>query len=318
MAVTAVQLDTKSKGGTLCRRPSEGGCSEVFTLKLDAPSDNYPVIASQANALSARFPNPGQAWPPNVNNGWYAETFAFANIDSDLDYRWKVTVTYKPLQPGEQNTENGPNPLLWPAVYWLEWIEFEEAVTQGRNIQAIGPPSIQRAADQLGPIVNGALQEFEEGLVKTTRQAVLCIQKNVATLDQVLAVESAYQNTTNSDTVYGIGPRRYEYLSVDSGGVQNAAGQSYYARVARVKISETTDRTLLNIGWHNRNLSGKLVKYRVEEVDEVTGDSFDPKKYVEPSEPGFLTLLGARSNTPVSVGYRILRPAAYLSLLTGA
>lgn len=312
MANTCV-IETKGVGGTLSPLYSDETITERFLVTLDTASRNLPAILNSARAANpTQFPLRGQSWPLNPGYGLYAKKFDF-EMRSDMGKQWAINVSYLPLEPNEPNTEgSNDNPLLWPATYAVDWVEYEEAITKARNVEALGGSTsgAPRAANTLGPVVNGALQEFDEGIFEVVRDPVISITRNVATLDQVLSIESTYSRTTNSDTVYGVGPRRYKYLGVESGGVQTANGISYYTRTVRVQITKTTDRILNNVGWHfwyDDDGTKKLARFTV--------DDDDTKEKVPASEPGFLLRTGNKSTTPETVTYRHLEEVAYAGLL---
>lgn len=323
MANTCV-LHLKGCSGTLSRRYTDESWSEVFRVSLDTATRNGPAIITAARAANpTEFPLRGQAWPANPTYGLYADTFPIAPYDS-LGKQWLVTVNYVPLKAGEQNNEGtSDNPLLWPAVFTLDWIEREEAITEARNVEAIAQSSpTPRAANTLGLVTNSAGEEFDEGIFKTVRRAVVCITKNVPTLDSVLAVESQYADTTNSDTVYSIGPRRYQYLSVESPGKQIANGITYFARTVRVLVDKTTDRVVNNVGWSSWAAPADdpfgpitLTRIRINAVDE---NGKATKEKVDPAEPMFLQLNGSfvpNSAAATKVTYRYLTETPYAGLL---
>jgi hypothetical protein len=311
-------LDIKASGGTLSRRYSDESVTERFRVRLDTASRSLPTILNLARAANpTQFPLRGQAWPAAATYGLYADNFQFTPV-GDLQKDWHITVTYMPLKPGEPDTEGDDNPLNWPATYSIEWAEREEAVVEARNIATQGQssPGGTRNANTLGPLVNSAGEEFEESVFRTVRRAVLSIHKNIASLDQVLSVEANYADTTNSDTVYGIGPRRYMYYGVESSGVQTANGINYYARTIRVMLDKTTDRYFNNVGWNyctfvgGQNGESKLTRFKVKASDDENDEA-----EVDSPEPQFLLLSGLKSTTAVTIGYRALQEVPYASLL---
>lgn len=298
--------------GTLSRRYADESVQEKFHVRLDTPTRSVVSVCNTARlANPTQFPLRGEAWPAEPMYGLFADSFQCEML-SELGYSWHVTVTYAPLRPNESNTEGtNDNPLLWPAIYSLDWIETEVAITEGRNVEALGSAApTPRPALTNGPVVNAALQEFEEGIFDSRRDAVLVIQKNVATLDEVLAIERDYALTTNSDTVLGIGPRRYKYLGVESSGRQVSNGIIYYPRTIRVAILKTTDRQVNNVGWHywtTINDVKQLVRAKVKDDDNNKVDS---------AEPVFLATTGGLSvGTPVKITYRYLTEVPYAGLL---
>lgn len=303
-------------GGSLSRRYSDEGAWEKFRVTLDTATSSIVTACNSARAANpTQFPLRGQAWPEHPTYGLYADSFD-ADIISETAAIWEITVRYAPLQPNESDTEgSNDNPLLWPAVFGLEWIEREVAITEARNVEAFTGVNHSRSALTLGPVVNSALQEFDEGIFDSIREAVLVITRNVPSINDVLAIERDYGLTCNSDTVFGIGPRRYKYLGVETPGRQVANGIVYFPRVIRVAILKTTDKVVNNVGWHNLDFGGNIVKYKVRDVDD-NGSAIEPPVYVDPAEPGFLTMAGGRSTTATKVTYRYLTEVPYAGLLS--
>jgi hypothetical protein len=299
-------IDVSGVTGTLSDKYANEVVTQRFRISLDAANRNIVNIAELARAANpTQFPLRGQAWPDNPTYGLYAKQFQFEPM-SELLTNWKCTVSYQPLEPGESNTGGVSNPLLWPATYSADWVEYEEAVTEAKNVEAFtGGPG--RAALTLGPVVNTAYQEFDEGLYRTVREMVLNIHRNLPSLDAVAQLNYDFQDTTNSDTYKGQGARRWMFLGAVSPGIQTANGIDYWPTTISVHLKKTTDRKINNVGWKNLNFDGDVVAYKIldDESDQL----------VDVSEPAFLSLTGARApDTPLAITYRYLTETAYASL----
>lgn len=301
---------TKGVGGTLSRRYADESITERFHVGLDTASTNLPAILNAARAANpTEFPLRGQSWPANPGYGLTADSFAF-EMRSDLGKQWDIVVTYTPLQSDEPDTEGtNDNPLLWPVVRQLSWIEREEAITEARNVQAF-TGAFTRPALQLGPVVNTAYEEFDEGLFRTVRRAVLNVTKNVATLDECLALEDAFADTCNDSTILGVGPRKLAYLATEVNGPQKANGITYYVRTAQIVKEKTTDRRVNNVGWHCFDNDDGVTKRRCKVKDIESGE------FVDVSEPAFLTLAGKQSGSAVAIDWRYLTETSYSGLLS--
>lgn len=319
---TECVLDLKASSGTLSKRYSDESVSERFRVKLDTSSRSLPAIMALARAANpTEFPLRGQAWPAAPTYGLYADNFQFTPI-GNLQKDWHITVTYLPLKPGESSVEGvSDNPLLWPKAFTWEWLEREEAVLQARNVEDFGHNSEAgvRAAGTLGPLENSARQEYAESIFRTVRRGVICVTQNVATLGDVAAVEDQYADTTNSDTVYNIGPRRYKYLSVDSPGPTSANGITYHPRIIRVAIEKTTEFECNNVGWNHwvRDGDGKKWLAAVK-IKETGDDGKATETLVTPPEPVFLGQLGTYGEgqpTLKTQHWRYLTEKPYASLL---
>lgn len=311
MAVTEVTKKSKAIAGTLSRRYSDEQTSQVFNVYLDAQSEDLPTILAQAQqaGFTARIPNRGEAWPVNPTYGLYADSFAFSPVEDLLKW-YEVTVNYMPLKPGEPNTEEtNDNPLLWPRTYKWDWVEFEEAIVEARNVDAF-TGGAGRAALTLGPMENPAYQEYDEGLFETVREGVLCIRYNVATLEEISDIEDEYSGTCNSDTVAGRPARRWKYIGVEDGEEQIANGVKYRPIVVRVQLTRSTDRKVNSVGWKHYNPAGTdLVIAKVK--DDDTGEM------VPASEPVFIGLDGKMSASAVSNSWRYKNEVPYAPLING-
>lgn len=299
--------------GTLTADYKGDTASEKFYIKLDTATRDIVSVANSARAANpSQFPLRGEPWPVNPGYGLYAKTHAFSNL-SELGSLWECVVTYMPLDPSEPNTNGNSNPLLWPAVYGLEWLEEDVPITRGRNVEAIGSGTTagERVALTLGEIVNSALQEFDEGLFRTRRTPVITVTKNVGTLDEVYYVQKDFEDTTNSDTIGSVEPRRMEYLCVEHNGQQTANGTLYYARTVKIALKKTTDRRINNRGW-NYWKTIDSVKTLVPFTVKQEGSTDETLT----SEPAFLTLAGGKATAPTTVTYRVLEEVPYASLLS--
>lgn len=313
MIVTECELDLESYGGTM-NATFKDDISEVYNVKLNTASRDIPLILSECALVNPlEFPLRGGAWKVRPAYGLFAHTFKF-DRDAKVRTRYKIGVEYGPVPPGQPNVDgSGDNPLQYPATYSLDYLEYEEAIAEARNVEPIGAESEGgvRAALTLGEVVNGALQEFDEGIYDTQRDAVLNIFKNVSTLDEIVAFNVNYGRTTNSNNFFGAGPRRAKFLGAESGSIQIANGYSFYGMVIRVQIKKTTDVAINNTGWHwwwNDKGTKRLTKFKV--LDQDTQEMEDA------SEPGFLRRDGASSQgVPTTLHYRYLEEVSYTGLM---
>lgn len=310
MAVTSCVREREFGQASLSYKYGGESVTERFRIDMDAQSLDWPTILSQAQALGGgNTPPParGAAWPANPTYGLYAKEYQF-RVDPQRVTRCYLDVQYLPVESGESNpSQSTTNPLLWPAEYDIQYIEEEFVIEEARNVEAFTGTNHTRAANTLGPVVNSALDETEEPLVDTERVAVVKIVKNVASLNSIVSQNINFARTTNSDTFLGASARRAKFIGAESGGRQVANGIEYFPMITSVAIYKTTDRILNNVGWNNINFGGDKVKYMVtdDETDEL----------IEPSAPGFLTLAGGRSTSPVKITYRYLDAVSYAGLL---
>jgi hypothetical protein len=119
----------------------------------------------------------------------------------DLKTRIHATVDYGPADGFNPGRLTEPNPTSWPTEYWLEWTEEQVPVKDVRNVSAL--PGANRDADTVGPIINGAGEEPVDPVFKLVRYPILCCQKAYATLNEIVALNTTYQDTTNNASFFG-------------------------------------------------------------------------------------------------------------------
>src|SRR6185295_9547486 len=110
------------------------------------------------------------------------------------------------------------DPLLWPTEYWVEWTEEQIPLTEAKNVEEM--IYALRSPNTLGPVTNACGVEFSEPLMKTIYYPVLHAQKAYETLDEIVALNVTYQNTTNNGSYFGAGQRKAKYLGTESGRIQ--------------------------------------------------------------------------------------------------
>lgn len=304
---------TGSCSGVVASKYAEMSATEVFVLTSSVEiHDFYTAYLTALAENPAEFPIIGNAWPVRPTLGLYASRIAPTMVSSQ-GKQWELTVTYEPLQPGEPNRDGvADNPLAWPKTYRWDWVEFEEAITRAKNVDAF-TGGFGRAALTLGPVVNPAYQEYAEGLFDTFREGVIVVRYNVATLEDVIDIENTYQRTTNDDTVLGIGARRWKYLGVEDGDTQVHNEIEYRPVSVRVQLCKTTDRTINANGWKAFQPGG--VKLVPAMVTEVTEDGTITDRRIPASEPLFIGLNGEFTTTAQTNTWRYLDEVDYAPLL---
>jgi hypothetical protein len=251
----------------------------------------------------------GNAWPLRPTYGLYAKRIT-ATMTSSQGTQWELQVSYEPLEPGEPNRDGvADNPLAWPRTYRWDWIESEEAVREARNVDAF-TGAFGRAALTLGPVVNPAYQEYAEGLFNTVRYPVLVVRWNVATLADITAIDDALQNTTNNDTVFGIGVRRWKYLGVEDGDAQVHNEISYRPVSVRFALMKTTDQEINALGFKAFSAVDGVTLVPAM-VNEATEAGVITSNRVPSSEPLFIALNGQFTTTAQTNTWRFLTEVAY-------
>jgi hypothetical protein len=172
-----------------------------------------------------------------------------------LDY-WFADVVFSTPPEGEDDEQQNENPLLRPPVFNIEYIEQEYVIEKARNVEGLlhgNGAGGNRAADTLGPIVNAAGTRPDEPIVDTERNAVLVIQRNFASLAEIIDLNETYQKTTNdADVALGsgtVGARRLKYLMTSSLGKQIENGIEFWPGVTQIEVKKTTDLIIDNVGY---------------------------------------------------------------------
>lgn len=293
--------------------------SETYRIQLAKPSRDFPAILLDAQRPHWTDPVPlrGQLYPHTSIYAIYAETFEMSILDANQHFI-DCEVNYTSLEPGEQDRdEKDDNPLNWPPEFSIDWVEEEVPITHAYNVQTLGPTG--QRPPSFGPVVNGALREFDEPLMRTTRYAVVRIKYNVAQLETAININELYQGTTNNSVLVlfsgtTIGERQAEFLVAETSGRQKVNDIEYYEMTISIAVRRTTDRIINNVGWvawdwAANNNNGDFVNIKV--ADAATGNQ------ELPSEPQFLNLDGTKAAPGVTptVTYRYLEGVDYSPLL---
>ena len=219
--------------------------------------------------------------------------------------------------PSVQDTGSfGPNPLLYPPKRDIDYIAIERPVTQARNVQELphgDGKGGMRLAGTLGPIVNAAGKRPDEPFMSTTYNPVLTWEKNYAALEQIDALNIAFQETTNSDTIFSYEPKRLKYLVTQSTGEHEFNNITYWPAITRVEVLPTTDYIMDNVGYEYwDDTSGEWARHMVEDPERSKPGEL---KFIPSSEPANLKLDGdlGGDNTE-TITYEYLRPRPYLPL----
>lgn len=331
---------------TCKRQPTESGSSDKnqqrtyrskYTIqqtdtgaRVSAPS---LIIAAQALMSGDILPEYGDNYADagTTDLDSYATTFNWdMSAGADQQKILTVDVGFSPAEGTNPSNLAEPDPLLWETEYWVEWTEEQIVLNEAVNVEAL--PSIGRAANTLGKVVNGAGVEFTEPLMKTVYYPVLHAQKQYATLDEIVALNTTYQGTTNSDTFFGATARKAKYLGTESGRIQKINGQEFYVGITRIWFKNATwDRKVLNNGWSHvvfdggvpvENADGKVIleknKVHDDAQDVIDDDTIDPDTPC--SEPLNLALDGTLlfpNDAPVYITYRDLTAVAYSGIGIG-
>lgn len=226
--------------------------SVVWHYLFHADSVIYDPISAVEIAQSTG-PDPVPGYGAQLNGRFlFAKRFPAEMTDKHRLY-WTIQANFSPPEKGEdEDQQQQPNPLLRPPVHDIQYIEQEYVVEQAKNVQEL-TGGFTRAANTLGPIVNAAFRRPDEPIVDTERNAILVIERNYATLGDIINLNETYQRTCNSDAVtiggQEISARRLKYLVTRSGGKQVENDIVFYPGITEIELRKTTDLTIDNVGY---------------------------------------------------------------------
>jgi hypothetical protein len=232
------------------------------------------IAAQSANAGPDIIPLRGQnySYGGSTDLDSYALRFGWKRpFPKTNKYRVHVNVDYGPADGFNPGRLSEPNPLLWQTEYWLEWTEEQVPVKEAKNVDDL--THIGRPPFTLSPITNAAGEEPVDPTLKLVRYPILCAQKAYATLNEIVALNTVFQETTNNGTYFGAAARQAKYLGTESGHITRTQGYSFYLGVTKIWFKKLTwDLKIMNIGFN------ELVKKRNSEgfqTDEYLNDSQD-------------------------------------------
>lgn len=308
----------------------------VYRIKQTDTGSRAGVVAmiGAAQALGSNpLPLYGDNWSLDGDTDLDAYALEYSSIwqtPADRPKFLDVTVKFAPVKGGDPGNLAEPDPLLWGTEYWVEWTEEQVVLAEAANVENL--PTILRNPGTVGKVVNGCGVEFTEPLMKTVYYPVLHAQRNYQTLDEIVALNIAFQGTTNSDTFFGAEQRKAKYLGTESGRIQKINGESFYVGITRIWFKDATwDRKVLNNGWNHIELAdgvpvvdgeghAVLFKNKVHDDPQTIEDDPDADPDTPCSEPLNLALDGTLIPTgvdPVYISYRDLNEVAYGGLGIG-
>ena len=239
---------------------------------------------------------------------WYAQNFSVTRNQANR-LHWDIEVQFGPPPEGEdQEQQKDDDPLKRPRVYDIQYIEQEYVIDKARNRESFGTV-FTRAPGTLGPVVNSCWKRPDEPIVDTERNCTIVIEKNYASLGEIMSLNETYQRTTNSDTcnVGGeeVGPNRLKYLCTRSGGRQQEGDTVYYPGITEIELKKTTDRIIDNVGYEYWDDDAADFVRAKDKDGEFVGD------------PVNLNLDGTKNDgDPVTISYYYLTEVAYASFFS--
>ncbi len=336
LTVTCVLESTRGGSDTNQQRTYN---SKYRIKQTDAGSRaSAPALITAAQAVMAGDPLPlygdnyTDAGDTDVDS--YAMSFNWNPLENnDHEKLLFVDVTFQPASSFTPGKLQETDPLLWETEYWVEWTEEQVVLEEATVVEDLS--GLLRSAGSLGKVVNGCGIEFTEPLMKTIYYPVLHAQKQYATLEEIVALNTTYQNTTNSGAFFDASARKAKYLGTESGRIQKINGQSFYVGITRIWFKEKTwDRKVLNNGWGHfeKNPSNPpsllydgggypiLFKNKVHDDPTAAADDPDSDPDTPSSEPLNLKLDGTlvkATEEPVYITYRDLEEVDYSGIGIG-
>lgn len=290
---------------TSCQTGPKGTGSATYKYELIADSTIISPLLALDIARGLGVPQHGVRLDEAY---WFALNF---NVDRNQNHRnhWDITVQFTPPPEGEdeeQQTED--NPLDRPPVYDIQYIEQEYVIKEARNRTSFGTV-FTRAPGTLGPIVNSCWKRPDEPLVDTERNCIIVIEKNYASLGDIMALNETYQRTCNSDTCdvggQSISANRLKYLCTRSGGRQQEGDVVYYPGITEIELKKTTDLTFDNVGYEYWDDDAADFVRAKDKDGEFVGD------------PVNLNLDGTKNESdPITLTYYHLSEVAYSSFFS--
>lgn len=232
------------------------------------------------------------------------------NRSEKAEAQWIAAVTWQSLPPDTPDGSN-PDPLQRPALYWLEFQTVTRQVQRAWNVEAITPragPS--RPAGTLGPIVNAALQDYDDSIFEDDTNILLVIQKNFPNIPSILAIHNTYNLTLNNAPFLGAGIGQAKFIGLESSQPQHEGTITYYTVTVRIAFqNEPWYHHVVNRGYKAFTAtSTKPVDIFVE--DEAGGET-------KPTEPVLLTSDGQKLESGLgdTIAYRTRNLVDYSGLL---
>lgn len=226
----------------------------VYLLQRDsvisASIDKIPIEGSQYPLL---YGIPATVAAPHL----FAQQYNTRPKVKGEGRHWITTISWTPLEPGNTTANADPDvsPHLYPPVYDIEYIETEVEITRAQNLVAFPHgegDGTERPISTWGPVVNSVGKRFDQGLVKTQRDAVFVTKRNFMALSEINDLNEQYTDTTNNDlpaNLQGLATETLEYMVTESQGLTIENGYQYYPAIIRIHQKKTTQVTLTNMGY---------------------------------------------------------------------
>lgn len=310
-------LITSTRGGTYAATyrvedsgtPIVAGLAAIILGQASGP-DAIPVYGSVFNLSITGTPVADfGSFLLDMRARPVGEAFPEPGVKADA---WDVDVTWRAPDQGEYPGEAGVPALSRLPRVWVDFESRPKKVTRARNVQALRPGSPNttgrlkpRNANTLGQIEDGAGvpqdSQFVEGV-----SPVLVIQQNVLSYTSAVALNIAFENTTNSASWYGVPAKQARFLRSETGQqlYDGTSGTLYYERQTRIEfLSNPQYLRIPNIGYE-RVVTGTT--WRSEHVRDADG--------LPSSQPVTLNYNGVEDIDQWDIEYDYLTAVSYAGI----
>lgn len=250
----------------------------------------------------------------------FAQTYDVKRIkdgeEGKLGKYWLVTVGWALPDKADDDATSQEDPLSRPVRYNVEREEMQVIVEEGWNEEEL--PALGRAEETLGPIVNAAGGEPGTPLTKTIRVPVLVARKNFATLEEVVAIQQAYEDKLNDGDFFGAPEKTALVREVTISDELFGGGIEYREATFRIAIfHDGWSIPLVNRGYrHWKILDGDEEPTLIEAKvwDEVEGREVPSAEPVNLELDGFKTPDGEIGTV---INYRVHDTASFAGMGIG-
>ena len=257
MAVTECRLMNPRVAGIGLK--NEENVTAVFWIRTDDPTQSAISVRTEAQDLAGTadfenaLPQPYSRGVGQGTNGSGAFTTIGYCLKADVEQSndddktvWMGRAEFGPLPQNQDETDAVTDPLQRPDKEWVENLEVLEPVTHWID------PADPTPADPTKKLLrDGAGQEFIDPIMQERLLVVLVVQRNLATVQEVIDLGLQYNETVNKTTFRGGAPRTVRFMPLQSSQLLIENNTNYYQVQMRFAYrKETWDRQIVNQGFY--------------------------------------------------------------------
>ena len=235
----------------------------VYELLGDDPEQSVPSIVDDA-ATNFGSPAPGAVYADDV--GSRARKFDVKQKAVEGGTRtFEMTVRFMPQEDGQADQPLDRNPVLWEAVVWEEMERTIVPISSSKNLEEL--TGLGRGVGTNGAITNAAGMPVERQPEVELYNRIIVARKNYNNIDEVHAVQDAFENTWYSggslgdETFYGRPKHRARFQSIIPDKPKMYFGKVYIPATIKVNLDRSDMGTIYvdNVGTHELK-GGNLVR----------------------------------------------------------